>query len=589
MKNIIFILKIIQKSSKFRILFQIINTILERLIHFLFFVVLIRFVLNGFSNSMNFREVFIIVIAVALIKIIFVVFDSFFVNIYLPVSNKAIEANIQKMIFSKIEDTDLECFDNPKFYKTYILALAEATDRGEKILESISNIIGLVFYISTTSYVIFTIDKLAILFVLIPLLLGGITTKFQNKLRYDFDILAIEAKRKKEYSHRIYYSREYVTDIKFTNIFRVINRNFSSATDELMRLIRIYGKKKGILTFIFLFSNEILTDTMIFIYASYNTLVTKNIFLGDFFVIIDSVGDIAWSFKELVQEVLEFPVHAKYISNLRSFLLSEPSIKNVDNPIVTKTFNDKIKLENVFLKYEDINDYVLKNINMTINKGDKIAIVGHNGAGKTTLTKLILRMYDPTLGNIYLDNQNIKNIDIENYREKFGVALQDFKIFALSAIENILLKTDILEEDFSKVNNAIEEVNMKEFFDNKNEGLQTILSTEIDENGVELSLGQKQKIALARILSYDAPLIILDEPSSSLDPIAEHEIYETMYNISNNKTLILISHRLSQVMNFNKIYYMENGEILEEGTHSELMKLNSKYAHAYNIQAKNYR
>jgi ATP-binding cassette subfamily B protein len=240
---------------------------------------------------------------------------------------------------------------------------------------------------------------------------------------------------------------------------------------------------------------------------------------------------------------------------------------------------------------------------MVVRPHEKIALVGYNGAGKTTLIKLIMRLYDTNEGDIYYDNTNIKEYDVKAYRNRIGAVFQDYKIYAATLKENVVLdycdqnagnSSDIHVQDIREgaVNEQVIEALKKSGFGERltalKDGLNTPLSTEFDENGINLSGGESQKVAIARAFYENSSLIILDEPSSALDPISEYHLNKAMQKVAKNKSVIYISHRLSTTRDADRIYMLEAGSIIESGTHRELLELNGKYAEMWNAQAGRY-
>jgi len=283
-----------------------------------------------------------------------------------------------------------------------------------------------------------------------------------------------------------------------------------------------------------------------------------------------------------------------YIEKIRTFLAYEPKIKSRNNIEVPKE-PKSLELRNVSFAYNEKDGNILKNINMVVRPNEKIALVGYNGAGKTTLIKLIMRLYNTTDGDIYYDNVNIKDYEVGAYRNKIGAVFQDYKIYAATLKENVLLddceqKIGIKEQCVNEqVIAALEESGFGERLSSLTDGLDTPLSTEFEENGVSLSGGESQKVAIARVFYKNANLIILDEPSSALDPVAEYNLNKAMHRMSQKKSVIYISHRLSTTRNADRIYMLEDGSIIESGTHRELLDLNGKYASMWNVQAGRYR
>ncbi|MBQ6708648.1 MAG: ABC transporter ATP-binding protein, partial [Clostridia bacterium] len=214
--------------------------------------------------------------------------------------------------------------------------------------------------------------------------------------------------------------------------------------------------------------------------------------------------------------------------------------------------------------------------------GEKIALVGYNGAGKTTLTNLLLRLYDVDSGEIIIDGRNIKEETISSHRNRFAAVFQDFKIFSATIGENVALDIDY---DKDRVENALNHAGFKKELP---DGVDTVLLREFNDEGMMLSGGEEQKVAIARAFYKQCPYVILDEPSANLDPISEYELNQSMIEAAEDKTVIFISHRLSTTRNADRIFMMEKGRIIESGSHEELMKLNGQYAYMFNLQAEKY-
>jgi ATP-binding cassette subfamily B protein len=236
----------------------------------------------------------------------------------------------------------------------------------------------------------------------------------------------------------------------------------------------------------------------------------------------------------------------------------------------------ELTLVNVAFSYPN-SEFKLRNLNFTVKPGEKVAIVGENGAGKTTLSKLLLRLYDLDGGDILYDGVSIKDYNVHELRYKIGVAFQQPQTYAVTVRENLCI--------YGKADDSILQTNLQKV--GLNLDLDAEVTREFDENGVVLSGGQAQKLALARLMHSDFGLLLLDEPSSALDPIAEYEIAKLMFD-SSDTTTIMVAHRLSSIRNADRIYLISNGTIAEQGTHDELMALNGKYTDMFTKQAENY-
>ena len=226
-------------------------------------------------------------------------------------------------------------------------------------------------------------------------------------------------------------------------------------------------------------------------------------------------------------------------------------------------------------------------LDMTIEKGELYGLIGPNGAGKTTLIKLLMRLYDPTEGEILYNGKNIKEYTVSSIRKHMAAVFQDYRIFACSLAENIAAGpyADTMEPD---VNRALHDSTLADKLQSLPQGIQTQLTREFDNCGTQLSGGEQQKVAIARAFYKNADLIILDEPSSALDPIAEYEMYNRMIAACEDCGVIFISHRLSSAVMADRIYLLENGRVAECGTHTELMEKNGRYAEMFKKQAMNY-
>ena len=238
--------------------------------------------------------------------------------------------------------------------------------------------------------------------------------------------------------------------------------------------------------------------------------------------------------------------------------------------------------------YPGVKTKILRNFSLTINPGEKVAFVGENGAGKSTIIKLLARFYDVTAGEILINNKNIKELEIETWYKNLGVIFQDFIMYEDSAKENIRYGKIYEEMGLEKITEAAKASGAHPFIEKLDKGYEQMLGR-MFKGGTDLSVGQWQKIALARGFLRDAPILVLDEPTASIDARAESEIFNKVEKLSKDKTVIIISHRFSTVRNADKIYVIDDGKIVESGSHTELMKINGQYATLFNLQAKGYK
>ena len=244
-----------------------------------------------------------------------------------------------------------------------------------------------------------------------------------------------------------------------------------------------------------------------------------------------------------------------------------------------------IEFKDVSFKYPGAENYALKNVNLKIKNGEHLAVVGRNGSGKTTFIKLMCRLYDVTDGEILLNGANIKEYTKDSIINLYSVVFQDFKIFSVSLKDNVCINADFESDRFFA---CLENANIKDRAECLPNKENTYLYKDLNKNGVEISGGEAQKLALARALYKDAPVVILDEPTAALDPIAENEIYSRFNSFVQNKTAIYISHRLSSCAFCDKIAVFDKSRLVESGTHKELLSSDGRYAELWNAQAKYY-
>jgi ATP-binding cassette subfamily B protein len=266
--------------------------------------------------------------------------------------------------------------------------------------------------------------------------------------------------------------------------------------------------------------------------------------------------------------------------------LDTPDSLSKGNRRISKSGNHIIEFHNVSFKYENSSVYALKNISLILKENETYAFVGMNGSGKTTMIKLLCRLYDPASGFITLDNIDIKEYDYKEYMKFFSVVFQDFKLFSLSLAQNIAVSNIYNEDD---VLDCIEKAGFKERYEKMPNGMQSLIYKDMGKEGVEISGGEEQKIAIARALYKNSPFIILDEPTAALDPISEFEIYSRFNELKKNKTTIFISHRLSSCRFCTDIVVFDEGSIVQMGSHDFLIEdKKGKYYKLWNAQSKYY-
>jgi ATP-binding cassette, subfamily B, bacterial len=311
--------------------------------------------------------------------------------------------------------------------------------------------------------------------------------------------------------------------------------------------------------------------------------------IGQFTLFFQQTFTLAFSAEGMLDDFSSMSMRTKYISQYFEFLSYPNSVRVPDKPkeLPNHSQNLEVRFQNVSFRYPETTKYILKDFNLIIKSGERIALVGENGAGKSTIIKLLLRFYDVTEGEITINGINIKELDLPLWHKQIGALFQDFIKYQFTFKENVTFGSLEKQNDISAVHEAIRKSGALDYFKELPKGFEQIVGKTF-ENGIDLSGGQWQKLALARAFFRDAPVLILDEPTSAIDAKAEYEIFERVEQLQKDKMVIIISHRFSTVRNADRILVLDNGKIIEEGSHEELMKKKGLYEELFTLQAKGY-
>lgn len=586
--NNFYMLKLIFKASPSFVLFQAADAVRGQLSIFFEHTVLIGYVLESAEFGYPFERVAgIILLLAALITIgmFFTVYQSDYVA---PRERPKVREKIKMKLYEKARDMDLECYDDPEFYNSQVLAISQIDDQIERVIKFvIDTLSGLAAFTTTAIYFLYK-DKTAILFALGAFVLSMIFEQLYNKQNYLVRVESIPASRKRDYIKRIYYLNDYAKEIRLNpNVSDILMEQFEQANDEVYAIEKKYALKKWFFGFMRRYvCNSFFADVLFIGYLVYQAAVLHSISYSTVAILYGSFGRLKNSMR-VFSETYPFACETSlYVSKIREFLNYEPKIVSKENLIPSNNAKE-IELDKVSFAYGKNKDMLIKDMDLHIKAGEKIALVGYNGAGKTTLVKLLMRLYDTKGGVIRADGRDIKEYDAKKYRDTIGTVFQDFQIFAGTVKENVVLDVaDGIGDD--GIRKALSESALLERIDRFDKGLETELTTEFSEEGVNLSGGESQKLAISRVFYKDAGLMILDEPSSALDPIAEYQLNHAMIEATGDKTVIFISHRLSTTRIADRIIMLEKGSIVEQGTHEELLSKNGKYAQMWKVQAGAY-
>jgi len=585
-KNNAYMLRFIAKAVPWYIPISTIRMVGGALYAFLINTFLYQYVLNAVQEGRGIFEMSPVLLFVFIFAIIFHVVANYD-NYFDVVKRPKVEAYIKTKLHEKASEVELNCFENSEFYDKYVKATEEATDRAFDVLWTLEWAIWNLVNSIANLTLLLTISPLFLLIAFLPVILVYFVGKIRNKVNHEADMKWRETVRQRDYVRRTFYLSDFSKEMRLTEMSKVMFKRMKKSVAELKEITKKYGYKKMFLSYSFDMIFDIIAQMCVYIFAAYKALVSKTILVGDCFVLIKTTMFIAQNFGECGNLVLQFDEHSRYIETFREFLDYESKIPEIaDAPTAPSVVS--LETRTVGFTYENQKNAALKNMSFKVNKGEKIAVVGHNGAGKTTLVKLLLRLYDPTEGEILLNGENIKNFRLSSYRNLFGTVFQDYGLFAVSVAENVLMRGNVSEEDKEKVSDALEKSGVWKKISELPKGVDTTVTKEFDKEGAVFSGGETQKIAIASVFAGENEIVIMDEPTSALDPIAEQEMYENMFKACEGKTVIFISHRLSSTTYADRIYMFEQGEIIEQGTHHELLALNGKFADMWHKQADSY-
>jgi ATP-binding cassette subfamily B protein len=502
---------------------------------------------------------------------------------YWNIAREKLSMGLSEKLYEKARSLDLSQYDDPAFYNNFILTIETSSDNIQNLLGLVRNYVSSLVSFLAVGAVLMTIDPVCLVIVLAVVLaflpLSRKVGALQMGRRKDNAALH----RRSDYFQRIFYLQEYTKEVRMHDVKPLLIDRYNDAAQAVVDNQKKYWKK------ISLFSGlqEIGIQSLGFLfllplYLGWCVLVKKSLSAGDFVASFNGAYQIAMSVNFLTVWALSaFSERGKMIEKYRAFLKAEPKLKD-GSETAEAGEPQTIEIKDLSFTYPGNDAPTLQHINLTIRPYEKVALVGYNGAGKTTLTNLLLRLYDPTEGSIEIGGQDIRAVTRRSHIDRFAAVFQDFQTYACTIGENVALDRD---PDEARVLQALDKTTFRKPLQN---GIDTELLREFSDDGVMLSGGESQKMAVARAFYQNCPYAILDEPSANLDPIAEYELNRAMLAASSHKTVIFISHRLSTTVGADRIYVMENGRIVEDGTHEELMAKNGTYAYMFRLQAKKY-
>lgn len=584
LSNIFFFIKLLFSVSPLLVIGECIWGIILTLPTRLISVLGVKYIIDIVSSRERLERVFIVIAVIAAVLILSKLLAWLFREFYWNVEREKVYQGLNTKLYEKAKSLDLSSYDDPEFYNNFILTIESSSDSIQNMLGLVRNYIGNIISLLTIGSILLAIDPVCLLIILVFVTVFTPLSRKIGSLQMDRRIDNTRFHRRSDYFQRIFYLQDYAKEVRMNNIKPLLIERYNDAADDVIKNQKKYWSKISLFYFIQESGVQVLGFMFILpLYLGYCVLVKKTISAGDFVASFNGAYVIAMSFNFLtVWSLARFSEQGKMIGKYREFLKSE---SNIDDGEKTAQITEPkpIEIKNLSFTYPGNDEPTLNDINLTIKPYQKIALVGYNGAGKTTLTNLLLRLYDATEGEILIDGKDIRDCTVESHRDRFSAVFQDFQIFSCSVAENVALDVDPDKENVRKA------LGHSGFTKELKDGMDTEVLREFNDKGIMMSGGEAQKVAIARAFYKNCPYVILDEPSANLDPIAEYNLNQAMLEAAKDKTVIFISHRLSTTINADKIYVMENGRIIESGSHAELMAKDSAYAYMFNLQAEKYR
>ena len=544
--------------------------------------------INLLSNGKSFS--YIIGVAIIICTISFLNDVSLCVfHPYFTQKEESIKLKLNYEIYKKAVQLDYKYIDSPTYYDNYAWAIQEYAGQTKSAREFMVDFLKNLMSITVLVSIVASIDPWILLLEIGQMALHTAINTQMNKINIRKKQELIPLNRRLNYFQRLFYIKDYSADMKVTLLNKTIFDRFTEIGEKKVNVETRYAKTTaisgGVHDILF-----VITEFIIMLYLV-NSIITGHIpEVGMYMTMMLAfyrLDSKLYAFVDLFKQANALSLDAEKIKaffEMKSVIESDGQKCLEMDEGSLHGGNISLELRNVSFSYEN-SDFALSNLNIRIKAGEKIAIVGENGAGKSTLMKLLLRLYDVQSGEILINDRNIKTYNVQKLRSIIGVAFQNTNIYAMNLAENIAIYGHKSEKEISEI---IERTGLNAIFEKNNIDSCAELTREFDKNGVILSGGEAQKVALARVLNGEFGLLLLDEPSSALDPIAEFEMCQLILSAANKATTIIVAHRLATIRNMDRIILVDKGMIKEIGTHDELMQLQGKYFEMFSKQAQNY-
>lgn len=581
-KNIYFALLLPWQWDRSYYLYIVIDVLLKA-ISPLLVVMFPRFIVDSLSAS-DFMLAFwyATFMSIALfISRVGMTFSSWIVEL----KGKEMHLGLNKQLGRKIMSIRYEVLKTEQTLNSYNLAKKSLENNStEKFFRDTVIIISGIFTLLGLAYIISSLTTW--IFITIAVVIGVNSIGQIKRLNFNYQ----QYQEETPVERNLYYARDYLTrpefakEIRLFNMYQFISSKMLYYIEEFFE-IQHKTAYKHIKVLWWTHAVNGLQLFLVYLYLVYQYFQGQ-VTVGEFTMYAAGILLFSSILTNIIKAFLSIAKESKYTQELRYFLSIEAAnYSDRTNVINLNQQNYEITFHNVFFSYPGQTNYALKNINISLKPNQTISIVGQNGAGKTTLIKLLLGLYLPTKGKIFLNQTDIRELNYREYLKLFSTVFQDYSILGYTVGENISMSNEV---DLYKTKNILEQIGLAEKIKDLGQGLDTFMTRTFEVDGTEFSGGEHQKIAIARALYKDTPFLILDEPTAALSPQSEYELYQKLSEITKDKTAIFISHRLSSCRLADEIIVLEQGEIVGQGSHEHLLSKNQLYAKMFNTQAQYY-
>lgn len=578
LSNLMYMLSVMYKVNKNVYLIKIPQIILNAASPFIP-IVFIRLILNEIAFEGNVKNIVIYVMLMGLATFLFNIFGNI-ADSYAKFQSEITVLKLKDYFGNAVMRMKYSDAEQPKIRD--FIELAQDSANFQQVLNLLSAIVTSAITVIGLFAIIVTVQPVIFIFVALVVIFRLIADR-KNRILWDkWRPRYAPIMRKVNYLLRIMRSIEFGKEVRSNNlqdwIYNKSDRNadtYLNASTKHNKELQINQSFSAVLS--------ILQECAVYFILAYK-VVFEDMPIGDFSMYMTSINTFSNNVSTIAYSISEILKMSLFASDFRYCLSLSLTSENENNTDITAD-NASIEFKNVYFKYPNTDRYVLENINLVISAGQSLSIVGVNGSGKTTMVKLLCRLYEPTSGVILINDRNVNDMPFEEYIGYIGAVFQDFKLFSFTVADNVSFDEDKNSDEITK---CIIKSGLEYKLEQLPKGLETNINKEFDSEGMEFSGGESQKLAITRALYKHAPVMILDEPTAALDPLAEYDIYSRFNDIVMNKAAIYISHRMSSCQFCDKIAVLDKGQIIQYGKHKELVKEEGLYSQMWNIQKKYY-